>query len=369
MKKQIILMLGFLLVMSFVSAGDVAIYRCYNSVTGDHMISLSSSCEGYTNEGLLGYLKSSETPEATVKIYRCFNSEEEDHMISLRSDCERNDYTNEGLLGYLSENNDGLGVLYRCVSPGTNDHMVTPSISCERSGYINDGILGYFPKEYVAPPVCTDSSWSPNPSTVCSSTSFIQTSNCGNTRTATGTRDCTPVCADNSWSPDFSTVCSGTPFTQTSNCGNIRNVVGTKQCSAVIVYGNGIIEGEECDDGNIASGDGCSATGTIETGYTCSGQPSVCSLNSGGDDSEGENNQEENKVIVHKTSNQKKVFGELLFGPLVAEHSKQATASVIEARVSEEGTQIPSRNLFLWILIILISVGILILVILVGVKK
>jgi hypothetical protein len=38
-------------------------------------------------------------------------------------------------------------------------------------------------------------------------------------------------CTDTSWSPDTSTVCSGVSMTQTSNCGNTRNVVGTKDCS------------------------------------------------------------------------------------------------------------------------------------------
>jgi cysteine-rich repeat protein len=43
--------------------------------------------------------------------------------------------------------------------------------------------------------------------------------------------------------------------------------------------GNGSINtiaNEECDDGNSTPGDGCSATCTIETGYACSGTPSVC---------------------------------------------------------------------------------------------
>jgi len=43
------------------------------------------------------------------------------------------------------------------------------------------------------------------------------------------------------------------------------------------VCGNGVIQtGETCDDNNINSGDGCSASCTIESGYTCVGQPSVC---------------------------------------------------------------------------------------------
>jgi cysteine-rich repeat protein len=42
--------------------------------------------------------------------------------------------------------------------------------------------------------------------------------------------------------------------------------------------GNGIIEqGETCDDGNTLNGDGCSITCQIESGWTCSGEPSVCS--------------------------------------------------------------------------------------------
>ena len=47
--------------------------------------------------------------------------------------------------------------------------------------------------------------------------------------------------------------------------------------------GNGIITGTEtCDDANTNSGDGCSSTCTIETGWTCSGQPSVCEQSEGG---------------------------------------------------------------------------------------
>ncbi|MBK9267008.1 MAG: proprotein convertase P-domain-containing protein [Polyangiaceae bacterium] len=40
---------------------------------------------------------------------------------------------------------------------------------------------------------------------------------------------------------------------------------------------NGVVEpGEACDDGDLMGGDGCSATCTVEPGYTCSGSPSVC---------------------------------------------------------------------------------------------
>lgn len=47
--------------------------------------------------------------------------------------------------------------------------------------------------------------------------------------------------------------------------------------------GNGTIESpyETCDDGNTISGDGCSSSCVIESGYTCTGEPSVCTLISG----------------------------------------------------------------------------------------
>jgi cysteine-rich repeat protein len=40
---------------------------------------------------------------------------------------------------------------------------------------------------------------------------------------------------------------------------------------------NGFIDpGEQCDDGNVVSGDGCSATCQLEACYACSGEPSNC---------------------------------------------------------------------------------------------
>ncbi len=41
--------------------------------------------------------------------------------------------------------------------------------------------------------------------------------------------------------------------------------------------GDAVVNGADaCDDGNASSGDGCSATCTVESGYTCSGSPSSC---------------------------------------------------------------------------------------------
>ena len=42
----------------------------------------------------------------------------------------------------------------------------------------------------------------------------------------------TTVCIDTTWTPDPALTCTGTNVTQTSNCGNTRTVAGTKDCSA-----------------------------------------------------------------------------------------------------------------------------------------
>ncbi len=60
--------------------------------------------------------------------------------------------------------------------------------------------------------------------------------------------------------------CSGAPSVCTSHCGD------------------GVLDpDEDCDDGDLSSGDGCSATGQVESCYTCTGQPSVCTMNCGSD--------------------------------------------------------------------------------------
>ncbi|OGJ82556.1 hypothetical protein A3J91_02395 [Candidatus Peribacteria bacterium RIFOXYC2_FULL_58_10] len=57
------------------------------------------------------------------------------------------------------------------------------------------------------------------------------------------------------------------------------------ECTSGQVCGNGAIEGSEaCDDGDTDAGDGCSATCTVESGYACIGEPSVCTLMCGDGD-------------------------------------------------------------------------------------
>ena len=49
-----------------------------------------------------------------------------------------------------------------------------------------------------------------------------------------------------------------------------------------VVCGDGIVDDTEaCDDADMDAGDGCSATCEIETGYACTGEPSVCAIDCG----------------------------------------------------------------------------------------
>jgi cysteine-rich repeat protein len=54
--------------------------------------------------------------------------------------------------------------------------------------------------------------------------------------------------------------CSGSPSVCTPTCGDGAVAIGA----------------EQCDDGNLSIGDGCSDTCSVEPGFMCSGSPSVC---------------------------------------------------------------------------------------------
>ena len=70
---------------------------------------------------------------------------------------------------------------------------------------------------------CCDD-WLPQASTVCSDQTVTQTNSCEQTRTVQGTKNC---CVESTWTPSTQSVCSGLPFTQTNGCGESRPAVGT----------------------------------------------------------------------------------------------------------------------------------------------
>jgi len=91
-----------------------------------------------------------------------------------------------------------------------------------------------------------------------------------------------PSCTDNTcFEPTCINGCGEAPVISggtDEGCLSPSSCDGTGVCVAP-VCGNGVTEtGETCDDGNIISGDGCSDLCQVEPDYTCSGEPSVCTL-------------------------------------------------------------------------------------------
>ena len=59
--------------------------------------------------------------------------------------------------------------------------------------------------------------------------------------------------SENSWSPDPSTVCAGESFPQTSNCGTTRAATGSRNCNT---GGGGSTGGGNTGGGNTGGGSG-----------------------------------------------------------------------------------------------------------------
>jgi cysteine-rich repeat protein len=98
--------------------------------------------------------------------------------------------------------------------------------------------------------------------------------------------DCTgKVCGDSDGCGGSCTFCSGNNVCVQGlcepSCQNNNQCSGGKVCvnNVCQLCGNGVwvADGEECDDGNTVSGDGCSSNCEVENGWSCESQPSVCS--------------------------------------------------------------------------------------------
>ena len=73
------------------------------------------------------------------------------------------------------------------------------------------------------------------------------------------------------------TVDSGQCFVVQARYPEISEIINSDEVCLDPVCGDGVIEGAEtCDDNNTASGDGCSDICQEESGWTCTGEPSVC---------------------------------------------------------------------------------------------
>ncbi len=82
-------------------SGTVALYRCLKSPNSQHFMSTSSTCEGHTSEGVLGYIYSS-SQYGTLPLYRYYSSSAPDyfHVTSLLT-ILYNGYVLQNTTGYV----------------------------------------------------------------------------------------------------------------------------------------------------------------------------------------------------------------------------------------------------------------------------
>ena len=135
------------------------------------------------------------------------------------------------------------GLSYGCYSGGSGDAFPNGTLQCTCYG-TKTCPSGQTCSNGQCVADCTVSSWSPDPSTVCSGQSFTQTSNCSTTQTATGTKTTGECCVPN--------------FTQ-SDCNKYGATCGsyTNSCNASINCGT-CPSGQTCSNGQCAST--CTAT-------------------------------------------------------------------------------------------------------------
>jgi len=111
----------------------------------------------------------------------------------------------------------------------------------------------------------------------CSSTSCtFNTTQCVTETCGNGTLDMGEQCDGSNLNGK---TCQSQGFDSgTLSCNTGSCTFNTSACT-LNTCGNGSINnGEQCDDGDTNAGDGCGGNCQIEEGYTCEGEPSVCTL-------------------------------------------------------------------------------------------
>lgn len=83
-------------------SGRRALYRCYNPQSGGHFVSSSSGCEGFRQEGTLGYA-ANQAASGLVPLYRFYRANTADHLITVTfQEGLSGGYRYEGILGYVA---------------------------------------------------------------------------------------------------------------------------------------------------------------------------------------------------------------------------------------------------------------------------
>ncbi len=138
------LLIGFYSSTAHAQGVTREIFRLYNPSNHDHMSSTNqyeASPYYHAESSMFFYVTGSATtgtPCNARPIYRCRVGY--DHMESPASNCEG--YPNEGVLGYLCTSaTSGHQALYRCRTYGGGEHFNSTNSGCE--GHIREFTLGY----------------------------------------------------------------------------------------------------------------------------------------------------------------------------------------------------------------------------------
>jgi len=127
-----------------------AIHRLFSQPYGDHLYGTNpdeDAAGGYVLEAQNYFYLSAATAAGHVPLYRCFTASTHDHFLSTMQSCEG--ATNEGMLGYIATSQvAGTGPLYRLYRAGTGNTFYT--LSAEEAdnavvqySYAKQGITGY----------------------------------------------------------------------------------------------------------------------------------------------------------------------------------------------------------------------------------
>lgn len=127
---------------------EAPVYRFYNATTGEHFFSLSSTevgpAQGFILEQVAFDVFVTEGAGMTA-LYRCLWTTVSRHFISTSPDCEG--WTVEGIYGYVYvSQTQNSTLLYRSLDSSNDDHLETTSLQEAQSpGYQLQTTLGYVP--------------------------------------------------------------------------------------------------------------------------------------------------------------------------------------------------------------------------------
>ena len=195
---------------------------------------------------------------------------------------------------------NGDGCDNNCTPPSCGNGIVTAGEQCDDGNLINgDGCSAVCQIQCVTDAACTDGDpcttgdvcvggacrGTPlvcNDNNPCTNDSCSMNGQCvysNNTAACTDGDPCTTgdACFGGACRAGTPLVCNDNNPCTSDSCDGKSGACAHTVIPNCSFCGNNVLEGnEQCDDGNVINGDGCSAVCSVLPGFTCVGTPSVC---------------------------------------------------------------------------------------------